>query len=118
MQLWRKDESIRYHKAVIIDEAKHTERMVGVMVYHDYSQSTAVTLRDPWPKTADEIPTGANTDLCLHYFEMLTTRRLLFMAGKPHFFLADLAVDPGFQGEGMGKKMLEFMVAELDQLRL
>ncbi|KAL6696977.1 hypothetical protein J3F84DRAFT_371772 [Trichoderma pleuroticola] len=110
------DPTVHYIKAVTYEtspEGATSERIIGVAVYNVYESSHTASERNPWPRSSDEVPEGAQAPLCLHYFQTLTQARLDFTKGEPHAFLENLAVDPNFQRRGVGTKLLEFMISDI-----
>lgn len=116
LQTWRRDLTVHYVKAFIREESidsPASERIVGTAVYHVYTPSHTLSEQNPWPESPDEVPQGANQPLFLHYFQILTKARLACTNGRPHAYLANLVVEPSYQGRGIGKKLLEFVIAHL-----
>jgi len=69
--------------------------------------------RNPYP--ADEPMPGGNAALRKWFFDALNQKRLDRLAGKKHFLMAILVVDPEFQRMGVGKKLLQWGLAMADE---
>ncbi|UKZ77066.1 hypothetical protein TrVFT333_004784 [Trichoderma virens FT-333] len=114
--VWESDPTVHYLKAIAYETSPDgavSERIIGAAVYHIYESSHTAYERNPWPRSPNEVPEGANAPLCLHYFQILTKARLDFMKGEPHAFLANLVVEPSYQRRGVGTKLLNFMISDI-----
>jgi GNAT superfamily N-acetyltransferase len=103
---WAEDPTARYVKATL-----PSGRIIGFGRWNFYTDPSAGP-QNPFP-TGDSMPEG-NPELRKHFFGELNRKRIEVMAGKKHFLMMILAVDPEFQRKGIGKKLLEWGLEKAD----
>jgi GNAT superfamily N-acetyltransferase len=104
------DPTARYFKACL-----PTGQIVGIARWHLFP-----TAGPHFPWSMEGFAPDANLELLKWFFGSLDEKRNAFMVprGKGYLYMAILAVDPGFQRMGVGRKLLDWGLEKADRERL
>ena len=104
-KIWATDPTAHYLKASLPDG-----KIIGMAVWHFLLDGT-----EPMRLWDMEMPPNTNREFADYFFGGANRTRKVAMAGKRHFLMLVLCVNPEYQRMGVGGKLLEWGLAEADR---